>query len=147
MGKWITDFDYNTSEYLHKGSELQKIWCGYGWTESEIERRIKYIKDIVESGAFVSYEIEPAGRDSVKVKIKNETGEDKEKIWFGFRRMDNEMFSCEQSPKSDTPIVFKIEQNYLLIIIKITPEMMNCKLISKIPTEAWLPVLSFKKME
>lgn len=71
-GVWAFDKTY-VREFLTAGSKLQQRWCGYGWSDAEIERRIQIVE-----------------RDTT---IPN----------LSFKRLNGETYTKTVFPVSDTP--------------------------------------------
>jgi hypothetical protein len=145
VGKWTFDMDF-VAEYLRKGSEIQKVWCGYGWSEEEILKREKFIRDdAIKNGPLVVYHITHIAGDSLKLRIENNEKETKTKIIYQCRKQNSDMYVCKQSPTSDQPFVFRFDGKYIYMMLKMTPDMMNCEIKSTSPSEIWIAVLRLLK--
>ena len=95
VGKWVYDIDF-TRENLQKSAELQKLWCGYGWDESEISRRESFIRsEVAKKGPILTYEISDIGGGSLKMLIQNNEKETKTKV----------ISECKKQKLKWTPIV------------------------------------------
>ena len=147
VGTWVYDLDF-VGEYLRKGAELQKKWCGYSWPESEIKRREKFIRtDAARNGCPLIYIISYLGGDSLELKIENNRHEKKVKIIYECKRQQPNLFVCKQSPPSDQPFVFRYDGQYFYLMLKMTPNMMKCQVKSSKPSEVWIAVVRFKRSE
>jgi hypothetical protein len=145
VGKWVFDVDFS-GEYLRKGAELQKRWCGHGWTESEIARREKNVRnDAIQNGPPVTYDFREISIGSLEVKMLNNRNESKVKVISSCEKQSGNTFSCKDSLSSEQRFVFRTDGEFLFIMVRLTPDMMNCDLKSTSPKEVWIDVMRLKK--
>jgi len=145
VGTWYFDIEY-VPEYLKNGSELQKKWCGYGWSESEIKRRLQSIRnDAAKKGCPIIFRFSPINEVRLNLSTKNNDNLNKKKIIHSCRKQEPNLIVCEQTPTSVAPFSFRYDGVHFYAMLKITPKQMNCKIVSSSPSEIWLPVLRFKR--
>jgi hypothetical protein len=143
-GTWTFDADY-VEEYLREGANLQKKWCGTGWSESEILKRKKTVIDDMKKNGAIIYTFNLISGDSLEWKI-NGPDEKKNKVIYSIEKIDSVMFSYKEYPQTENVInsSIKWDGKYLYMMMKLTPSLMNCTVISNDPPYAWTG-LRFKR--
>ncbi len=86
----MSDHSY-MREYGLATSRMQVKWCGFGWSDSDIERRLEATKN-----SFVQYEFSAVTRNTFSAKISNEEGYVKtEKLSCSIRR--DQRLECKRA--------------------------------------------------
>lgn len=147
-GTWTFDLDY-IGEYLRKGAQLQEAWCGYGWSEDEIKRREKYLRnDATRNGPPLLWEFRDVDGDVSDLTIVNNKGESESRHVSGCRIEEADIFRCKQenSDPEDEPLLLRYDDHYLYAMLKMTPDMMSCQVKNRTPAEVWIAAIRFKRV-
>ena len=143
IGRWQFDFG-SVEEQLRAGSQLQVDWCGYGWHEGEIQRRLSFVKDIELK---VDMTISKIGQNEYKWLSRDGDEPTQERWLKNCHVLDNGMISCEVTPdwKGTKPFVVDVEGKSLYMMVKIRPSDMQCKPIVGEAESRWYRGLSMIK--
>ena len=145
VGTWYFDLDY-VHTYLKYGSDLQKQWCGYSWSDDEIKKREDFVrKDFEKNGYLLIYNFSFTEANNIRLNIKNSDNKEIDKILHSCKKQNEDIYVCKQNPNMNEPFYFKFDKKYLFLVVRMTPDKMNCSLISNEPSEYWLSVVRFKK--
>ena len=147
VGTWVYDIDY-FHEYLQKGSEMQRMWCGYGWSDDEIKVRENAARAMAaKTGPSVTYFISSLGGDSLKVRIVNDEKKEMLKIVTNWRMVGSDILTGTQSLNPDLPVSLRLDGEYLYPMIRMTPDKMSCKVVSTKPAEIWFASMRLKRAQ
>jgi hypothetical protein len=144
VGTWVYDLDF-IDEYLRRGAEVQRLWCGYGWPEDEIKRRGDYLRaNAAQKGPPLVWHIRDLGEGSLELRTENNDNGSKTKVISGCRKQKNQAYVCQQSQDSE-PLTFRFDGGLLSVMLRLTPDMMSCQLRSTSPNEIWMTAIRFKR--
>lgn len=138
-GVWLTDSSF-AREYMLKSREMQVRWCGFGWSDSEIERRLQATKDF-----FLRYEFSKVARGTFSMKTFNEVGYVKTEGLSCFIRSDQRI-ECKRT--SGDNWYFRLEKGYLYSDLLVHKSAMKCPGSKEPPEETqWLALFRMTRQK
>lgn len=143
VGRWVFDPESIESQ-LRAGAALQRDWCGYGWPEQEIQRRLKNIRSMQPKILMTISKVADAAYQWVNEK---DDGTREQKSLKNCRRLENKMITCDVGPnwKGEAPFVVDASAEHLNLMIELTPSHMKCEPIVDGSERRWQLGLSMKR--
>ena len=138
-GTWESDPSY-TRDFLLKGRELQLRWCGFGWPESDIDRRLEAVK-----GSWIRHAYRKTGPMSYAVSMLNDKGESRTKTLTECALTEDRRIKCRallsqgRTAGLQGSEWFRLDGGYLWLDYQAHKREMQCPRASEGPDEtAWI---------
>lgn len=145
-GRWVVDTDF-MHEYFRQGSRIQEAWCGAGWSEEEIARRISVVQNAFAKTRIPVWDFSEVSEGRLLWKVFGQTDESTRTI-YGCKVHHDDIFVCDRSPPIPEKYgkdMFRFDGEYLFAVIRMTPDEMQCELRSTSPSEVWIAPFRMKR--
>ncbi len=148
-GSWVFDTSY-VRDYLLAGRRLQQEWCGYGWSDTELEERILIAR---RTGSFPMLSLRKVGDQTYEKTTLPEYGTPETTPLLRCTVATDSRMRCDTAshkfaeagyPDLDA-MYFRREGRYLLIDMPVHKAMMQCPKGKEPPDEVKWTSLRYQR--